>query len=48
MIKIAGINAKDIVIDLDSGDGRVLFEAAKICKRAIGYEVNPFWLYGSN
>lgn len=42
MIKFAKINSEDTVIDLGSGDGRVLFECAKICKKAIGYEINPF------
>jgi len=33
---------REIVIDLGSGDGRLLFAAAQKGARAIGYELNPF------
>lgn len=42
MITLAKINKSDVVIDLGSGDGRVLFETAKLCKKATGYEINLF------
>lgn len=42
MLRLAKINSNDIVIDLGSGDGRILIESAKICKKARGIEINPF------
>ena len=41
IIKLANIKSGDIAVDLGSGDGRLLFAAAKSGARAIGYEVNP-------
>ena len=42
MIRIAKIDMKDIVFDLGSGEGSVIVKTAKICKRSVGYEINPF------
>ncbi len=42
IIKLAQIKPGDTVIDLGSGDGRLLFAAAKLGARAIGYELNPY------
>lgn len=42
MLKVANVTAKDTVVDLGSGDGVILFEAAKLGAKAIGYEINPF------
>lgn len=42
MITLSAINKSDTVVDLGSGDGRVLIEAARKCSKAIGYEINPF------
>lgn len=42
MLKLAQINSKDTLIDLGSGDGRILIAAARLGARAIGYEINPF------
>ena len=42
IIKLANIKSGDIAIDLGSGDGRLLFAAAKEGAHAIGYEINPF------
>lgn len=42
IIKLAQIKPKETVIDLGSGDGRLLFAAANAGARAIGYEINPF------
>jgi SAM-dependent methyltransferase len=42
MLKISKTNSRDTLIDLGSGDGRVLIAAAKLGARAIGYEINPF------
>ncbi len=36
------LSAKDTLVDIGSGDGLVLREAAKRGARAIGYELNPF------
>lgn len=35
------LNDDDVLVDIGSGDGVVLREAAKIGARAIGYEINP-------
>lgn len=39
---IANIKSGETVVDLGSGDGRLLFAAAQKGARAIGYEINPF------
>jgi hypothetical protein len=35
------LNDNDVLVDIGSGDGVVLREAAKIGARAVGYEINP-------
>jgi precorrin-6B methylase 2 len=42
IIKLANIKSNDVVVDMGSGDGRILIEAAKYCKKSIGYEINPY------
>lgn len=42
MIKIANPKKEDIVVDLGSGDGRIVIEFAKKGIRAVGLEINPF------
>lgn len=42
MVEIADIGKDDKVIDLGSGDGRILFEASKHAKIVVGVELNPF------
>lgn len=42
IINIANIKPGEIVVDLGSGDGRLLFAAARKGAIAIGYEINPF------
>jgi len=42
MIKIANPKKEDVVVDLGSGDGRVVIEFAKKGIRAVGFEINPF------
>ncbi len=44
IIKLAGIKKGETVVDLGSGDGRILFESANLGAFAIGYEVNPFMI----
>jgi FOG: WD40-like repeat len=42
MLKVAHVTDKDLVVDLGSGDGRILVAAAKSSgARAIGYEIDP-------
>lgn len=41
-LRIAPIEKADIVIDLGSGDGRLLVPAAERGATVIGYEINPF------
>lgn len=42
IINLANIKRGETVIDLGSGDGRLLFAAARRGAKAIGFEVNPF------
>ena len=41
MMEMARVTAKDVVIDLGSGDGRTVITAAKLGARATGIEYNP-------
>jgi hypothetical protein len=44
MIRLANIHSDDIIVDLGSGDGKLLIAAAKSgAKKAIGYEIQH-WL----
>lgn len=45
MIAIADLKGNEKVLDLGSGDGRLVFEAAKHCKTATGIEYNPFLVF---
>ncbi len=47
MLKISHLTSKDTLIDLGSGDGRILIAAANLGAKAIGYEINPFLVYKS-
>ena len=42
IIKFASIKKWETVVDLGSGDGRLLFAAAEADAKAVGYEINPF------
>lgn len=42
MIQLAALKKNDIVIDLGSGDGRILIAAAQKGALAKGWEINPF------
>ncbi len=47
MLKLADLGADDVVYDLGCGDGRLIFEAARYTKKAIGYELSiPLVLFG--
>jgi cyclopropane fatty-acyl-phospholipid synthase-like methyltransferase len=48
MLDIANVGVEDIVVDLGSGDGRLVIAAAKRGARAVGYEVNPALVWLSN
>ena len=41
MMEMARVTAKDVVMDLGSGDGRTVITAAKLGARATGIEYNP-------
>ncbi|MFA6105244.1 MAG: 50S ribosomal protein L11 methyltransferase [Patescibacteria group bacterium] len=45
MIALANLKPGMRVIDLGSGNGRLLFLAAKTGANAVGYELNPFLVY---
>lgn len=42
MLELADIKSGEIVYDLGSGDGALIFEAALYGTRAVGIEINPF------
>lgn len=45
MLELAQVTENDCVTDLGSGDGRLVLAAAeKGAKKAVGYEIDPFWL----
>ena len=44
MLEIAKVGSGDIVFDLGSGDGRIIFAAARRGAKAIGIDINPFWI----
>ena len=41
-MKFASIKKNETIVDLGSGDGRLLIKSAKRGAKAIGYEINPF------
>ena len=45
MIAVARLQPGETVIDLGSGDGKILFAAAKLGCTAIGLEINPFLVW---
>jgi hypothetical protein len=47
ILKLAQTGPKDTLIDLGSGDGRILIAAARLGAMAIGYEINPFLVWRS-
>lgn len=47
MLQVLALTKDDIVIDLGSGDGRAVFEAAKYAASATGVEINPVLFYWS-
>jgi len=47
MIKSAKPKPKDVLIDLGSGDGRIIIAAAKMGIKSIGYELDPILVHKS-
>ena len=46
-LKLAKLTNSDIVYDLGCGDGRLVFSASGLAKKAIGYEISiPLICYG--
>lgn len=45
IISLAQIKEEERVVDLGSGDGRLLFATAQKGAHAIGYEINPFLIW---
>jgi len=45
MIEMSDLKSNELLIDLGSGDGRILIEAARLGAIAIGYEINPLLVY---
>lgn len=41
MLRMANVTAKDYVVDLGSGDGRIVISAAKLGATAMGVDINP-------
>jgi len=41
LTELCPISSSDLLVDIGSGDGVVLREAAKLGARAVGYEINP-------
>jgi hypothetical protein len=48
MLSFTSVKKNDTIIDLGSGDGRILLESVPYCKKAIGYEINFFLVAWSN
>ncbi len=42
LLKDLELSSDDVLVDLGSGDGKILKLASPKLKRAIGYEINPF------
>jgi len=47
ILKLSQAGSKDTLIDLGSGDGRILIAAARLGIMAIGYEIDPFLAWQS-
>jgi hypothetical protein len=48
MMLLAKVSKKDIVMDLGSGDGRILIAAAELGAKGYGWEINPFLVLWTN
>jgi len=45
LTELCPISSSDLLVDIGSGDGVVLREAAKLGARAVGYEINPILVF---
>jgi predicted RNA methylase len=45
MIELASIKKGEKVVDLESGDGRIVAACAKVGAQAYGYEINPILVF---
>lgn len=48
MLKLADLDKAKSIVDLGSGDGRLVIQTAKQGKKAKGYEINPYLAWKSN
>ena len=46
MLNLSDLKSDEVLMDLGSGDGRIIVEAAKTGARCVGIEINPtlYWL----
>lgn len=47
ILKLGQVSSKDTLLDIGSGDGRILIAAARLGAKAVGYEINPFLVWKS-
>ena len=47
MLELAGVKPGELLLDLGSGDGSVLIAATRRGARAVGVEINPFFVWYS-
>ena len=47
MIEVSGLKEGEKMIDLGSGDGRIVCEAAKTGAKCVGVEISPFLYWWS-
>lgn len=47
MMRLADVKPGEFLMDLGSGDGRVLVAAARLGARCVGYEINPLLIWYS-
>jgi len=45
LTKLYKLDSSDVLVDIGSGDGVVLREAAKLGAHAVGYEINPILVF---
>jgi len=42
MLEVSNLKRTDKIVDLGSGDGRLVLAASRVCEKAVGIEINPF------
>lgn len=48
IMEVAEVKEDQKIIDLGSGDGRIVIACAKLGAEVVGYEINPFLVWRSN